>query len=187
MKALELVFLYLNVDSDAFRDPSSLSQSTLFQDDWSKNLYDIYIDVPSPYSAEDPIKVNSTEGTEGNEGSLLALEALEPGCLPGMRTELYPYQKHSVWKMMTRERCPNFLFDPSVVSAVDMDNRPYFVSIKPGGVGGVYRQMTSRFDDTRGGILCEEMVRTLAFKEPGSPMNEFHENVFKIGLIPSCS
>ncbi|GJJ69493.1 hypothetical protein EMPS_01839 [Entomortierella parvispora] len=157
MKALELVLLHLNVDPDAFMDPSSQSRRTLFQDDWSKNLYDIYMDIPSPYSAKDPIKANSMENTESNEGSLLALEALEPGCLPGMRTELYPYQKHSVWKMMTRERCPNFLYDPSVVSALDMDKRPYFLSIKPAGVAGVYRQMTSRFDDTRGGILCEEM------------------------------
>ncbi|KAG0046421.1 hypothetical protein BGZ83_008416 [Gryganskiella cystojenkinii] len=60
-----------------------------------------------------------------------------------------------------RENSRSYLHDPSITPLLDMNQERYFLDLRSkgtgGGVLGVYRQMTTQWDDIRGGILCEEM------------------------------
>jgi hypothetical protein len=78
---------------------------------------------------------------------------LDDDGVPGFKSQLYHYQRQSVWKMLQRELLPQKREDPrhrrwigptGVQSWINLDDMTFFCN-------------QSYVDDIRGGILCEEM------------------------------
>ncbi|KAG0338524.1 hypothetical protein BG000_003814 [Podila horticola] len=132
---------------------SHLSTEPTFEQDLKKRLIDIYTEMPSPQPTNivDPLSNKVDNTVQKLLDSILDLDAPE-----GMRTKLYEYQKRSIWKMLKRELCPGYILDPSLIPMKDMENNNYFIDYSYPGLG-VYRTPTKKWDDVRGGILCEDM------------------------------
>jgi hypothetical protein len=78
---------------------------------------------------------------------------LDDDGVPGFKSQLYHYQRQSVWKMLQRELLPQKREDPrhrrwigptGVQSWINLDDMTFFCN-------------QNYVDDIRGGILCEEM------------------------------
>lgn len=141
---------------------SHLSTEPTFEQDLKKRLIDIYTEMPSPQPTNivDPLSNKVDKTVQKLLDSILDLDAPD-----GMRTKLYEYQKRSIWKMLKRELCPGYILDPSLIPMKDMENNNYFIDYSYPGLG-VYRTPTKKWDDVRGGILCEDMVRYFLIEEP---------------------
>jgi hypothetical protein len=126
---------------------SEKSMSLDFDDDVSLNLSAIFNSLPSPHpdfqltGQAPPIVRDLLESVLDDDG------------IPGFKSQLYHYQRESVWKMLQRELLPQKLSDPRLrkwigptgqLSWVNMEDMTFFR--KPQYV-----------NDIRGGILCEEM------------------------------
>ncbi|KAG0022803.1 hypothetical protein BGZ82_010899 [Podila clonocystis] len=125
-----------------------------FEQDLKKRLIDIYTEMPSPQPTTDTIHSLSDKVDKVTQrllDSIIELDAPD-----GMRTRLYEYQKKSIWKMLKRELCPGYILDPCLIPMKDMENNEYFIDYSDTGLG-IYRTPTRRWDDVRGGILCEDM------------------------------
>jgi hypothetical protein len=116
-------------------------------DDIPLNLSAIFNSLPSP---EPDIKI--TERATPMLQTMLE-SVLEDDGVPGMRSQLYPYQRESVWKMLQRELLPQPLSDPrlrkwigptGIQSWINMDDMTFF-------------RKQAYVEDIPGGILCEEM------------------------------
>lgn len=125
---------------------------TSFEQDLKKRLIDIYTEMPSPLpTAVDPLSNKSDKATQRLLDLIIDLDAPD-----GMRTKLYEYQKRSIWKMLKRELCPGYILDPNLIPMKDENNNDYYIDYSTGL--GVYRTPTRKWDDVRGGLLCEDMV-----------------------------
>ncbi|KAF8953511.1 hypothetical protein BGZ52_009372 [Haplosporangium bisporale] len=115
--------------------------------------------MPSPLpTAIDPLSNKSDKATQRLLDSIIDLDAPD-----GMRTKLYEYQKRSIWKMLKRELCPGYILDPSLIPMKDENNSDYYIDYSTGL--GVCRTPTRKWDDVRGGLLCEDMhTRDFALK-----------------------
>ncbi|KAG0088980.1 hypothetical protein BGZ92_005484 [Podila epicladia] len=131
----------------------SLIAESTFEQDLKKRLIDIYIELPSPQTADtiNPLSNKVDKATQRLLDSIVDLDAPD-----GMRTKLYDYQKKSIWKMLKRELCPGYILDPCLIPMKDMENNDYFIDYSDTGFG-IYRTPTRKWDDVRGGILCEDM------------------------------
>ncbi|KAG0034797.1 hypothetical protein BGZ81_003201 [Podila clonocystis] len=136
-------------------DVSSKSRlENTFEQDQKKGLIDIYCEIPSPQPSNVPAdqlasEIDST--TQSLLDSIVTQDAPD-----GMRTKIYQYQKHSLWKMIKRELCPGSILDPSVIPMTGIDGKDYIIDFSDNYLG-VYRFPVSKWDDVRGGILCEDM------------------------------
>lgn len=132
----------------------SLITESTFEQDLKKRLIDIYSEMPSPQPTPDtinPLSNKVDKATQRLLDSIVDLDAPD-----GMRTRLYEYQKKSIWKMLKRELCPGYILDPCLIPMKDMENNDYYIDYSDTGLG-IYRTPT-KWDDVRGGILCEDMV-----------------------------
>ncbi|KFH62258.1 hypothetical protein MVEG_11469 [Podila verticillata NRRL 6337] len=128
-----------------------ITSHTSFEQDLKKRLIDIYTEMPSPLpTAIDPLSNKSDKATQRLLDSIIDLDAPD-----GMRTKLYEYQKRSIWKMLKRELCPGYILDPSLIPMKDENNSDYYIDYSTGL--GVCRTPTRKWDDVRGGLLCEDM------------------------------
>ncbi|KAF9375785.1 hypothetical protein CPC16_000525 [Podila verticillata] len=136
-----------------------ITSHTSFEQDLKKRLIDIYTEMPSPLpTAIDPLSNKSDKATQRLLDSIIDLDAPD-----GMRTKLYEYQKRSIWKMLKRELCPGYILDPSLIPMKDENNSDYYIDYSTGL--GVCRTPTRKWDDVRGGLLCEDMhTRDFALK-----------------------
>ncbi|KAF9302757.1 hypothetical protein BGZ74_004881 [Mortierella antarctica] len=131
----------------------SLITESTFEQDLKKRLIDIYSEMPSPSPTPDtinPLSNKVDKATQRLLDSIVDLDAPD-----GMRTRLYDYQKKSIWKMLKRELCPGYILDPCLIPMKDMENNDYYIDYSDTGLG-IYRTPT-KWDDVRGGILCEDM------------------------------
>ncbi|KAG0363703.1 hypothetical protein BG005_008071 [Podila minutissima] len=132
----------------------SLITESTFEQDLKKRLIDIYSEMPSPQPTPDtinPLSNKVDKATQRLLDSIVDLDAPD-----GMRTRLYEYQKKSIWKMLKRELCPGYILDPCLIPMKDMENNDYYIDYSDTGLG-IYRTPT-KWDDVRGGILCEDMI-----------------------------
>ncbi|KAG0029179.1 hypothetical protein BGZ81_004041 [Podila clonocystis] len=140
-----------------------------FEQDQKKRLIDIYTEMPSPQPTTDIIDSLSNKVDKATQrllDSVIELDAPD-----GMRTKLYEYQKKSIWKMLKRELCPGYILDPCLIPMKDMENNEYFIDYSDTGLG-IYRTPTRRWDDVRGGILCEDM-----FSVAPSPFTQLYSEL----------
>jgi hypothetical protein len=124
-----------------------LLPSLLADDDVSLNLSAIFNSLPSPQP--DPML---TEKAPRVVREVLD-SALDDDGVPGFKSQLYHYQKESVWKMLQRELLPQKQPDPrlrkwigptGILSRINVGDMTFFHNER-------------HVDDVRGGILCEEM------------------------------
>ena len=119
----------------------------LADDDVSLDLSTLFNSLPSP--KPDPAIVERAPPIVRD----LLESVLEDDGVPGFRSQLYHYQRESVWKMLQRELVPQKRSDPRlrkwvgpthVMSWINIDDMTFF-------------RHPQFVDDIPGGILCEEM------------------------------
>ncbi|KAF9574370.1 hypothetical protein EC968_006705 [Mortierella alpina] len=159
-QALAMVLINMNTDPWVFRNPmlpypAGYTARTLFQADMDKRLIDIYTEMPSPRAVDDPYMGDSVRQPPRSVEHLLK-QAIEQDAPRGMRTKLYQYQKNSLWKLLRRELCPDFILDPSFIPMQDMEGQAYYLDITNDGLA-ICRSPSAVWDDAQGGIICEDM------------------------------
>jgi hypothetical protein len=169
-KALTLVLLNMNVNPWCFHNPMADTNSTglrppvtsLFQNGNNKRLIDIYMEMPSPRAIDDPYRNQPLRGNSKKTERLLQ-QAIELDSPRGMRTKLYQYQKNSLWKLLRRELCPDFMLDPLTVTLQDMDGNTYYLDLAAEEPYISRMPTTLCWEDIPGGIICEDMVNVYYF------------------------
>lgn len=164
-KALTLVLLNINVDPWCFHNPTADTNSTgqrppvasLFQNGTNKRLIDIYMEMPSPRGIDDPYRNQPLRGNSKTTERLLQ-QAIEFDSPRGMRTKLYQYQKNSLWKLLRRELCPDFMLDPLTVTLQDVNGNTYYLDLAAEEPYISRMPTTLWWEDVPGGIICEDMV-----------------------------
>lgn len=132
-----------NRTSESVRRPPGL----FVDDDVSLNLSAIFNSLPSP-------KPDLELSQSAPPLTRTILESvLEDDGVPGFKSQLYHYQRESVWKMLQRELLPQRRRDPrlrkwcgptGVVAWINLDDMTFW-------------RKQQYVDDIPGGILCEEM------------------------------
>ncbi|CAO3575155.1 unnamed protein product [Mortierella alpina] len=159
-QALAMVLINMNTDPWVFQNrtlacPAGYTARTHFQADMDKRLIDIYTEMPSPRARNDPYLRDNVRPPSRAVDRLLH-QAIEQDAPQGMRTQLYQYQKNSLWKLLRRELCPDFILDPSLIPMQDMEGRAYYLDIANDGLS-ISRTPSAVWDDAQGGIICEDM------------------------------
>ncbi|KAI1320294.1 hypothetical protein EDD11_001509 [Mortierella claussenii] len=161
-QALTMVLLNMNIDPWIFQhelEPTSsdYSPTLIFQDDRAKRLINVYLDMPSPRAQDDPFMRPDVRKPSQSVQRLLD-KTLWKDAPDGMRTKLYNYQKNSLWKLLRRELCPDYILDPSFIPMQDMNRQTYYIYIgAAAGIPVISRIPHERWDDISGGIICEDM------------------------------
>ncbi|CEP16924.1 hypothetical protein [Parasitella parasitica] len=126
-------------------DPASF-QATM--DVPSKSsLLEIFIHMPSPR-----IDHNLSEWCQNPDILGFLYEDVQTE-IPGMKTRLYIYQKHSVWKILQRELAPYLVESYEIVRLRAVDNSNYYYN----QITGAVTLEPTYVLDIRGGIICEDM------------------------------
>ncbi|KPI40845.1 F-box protein [Cyphellophora attinorum] len=113
--------------------------------DQDESLFYIFntLKAPSPDSA----------AFRGTVDAHAALDDALHGSIPGITTELYPYQRKSVAMMLQREEDPYKSQDPRKPSYIDLEGNSFYMDVFSGSVT-VHPQL---YVEPRGGILAETM------------------------------
>ncbi|KAL1869729.1 hypothetical protein VTK73DRAFT_2937 [Phialemonium thermophilum] len=113
-------------------------------EDTGETLLEMFNNMPSP----DPHPELLSDETV-KECALALMESN----VPGLKTELYPYQRRSACTMLQKEAQPERVPDSRLTKVMDQDGDPwYYDAIE----GSAFRQ-PPLYDGVRGGILAEEM------------------------------
>jgi SNF2-related domain len=125
----------------------SYSELLLADDDISLNLSAIFNSLPSPKAEEEVTRQELPVVRE------LMESVLEDDGVPGFRSQLYQYQRESVWKMLQRELIPQKRPDPRLRKWVGPTGRMAWINTDD----MTFFSKQQWVDDIPGGILCEEM------------------------------
>ena len=125
----------------------SYSGLLLADDDISLNLSAIFNSLPSPKPDAEVTRQVPPVVRE------LMESVLEDDGVPGFRSQLYQYQRESVWKMLQRELIPQKRPDPRLRRWVGPTGRMAWINTDD----MTFFSKQQLVDDIRGGILCEEM------------------------------
>ncbi|KAI8637325.1 SNF2 family N-terminal domain-containing protein [Parasitella parasitica] len=114
----------------------------------------------------------------------------------GMKTRLYTYQKHTMWKILQRELAPSLVESYEIVRLRAMDNSYYYYNQTTGAV----TLEPTYILDIQGGIICEDMgtgktciclATIMATKDLSNPVDH-HSHPLKsdypkhaLGVVPS--
>ncbi|KAL8276968.1 hypothetical protein RQP46_010603 [Phenoliferia psychrophenolica] len=129
-------------------DVGGIGPSLLDEPD-QRSLLELYRSVPSPPS--DPATLQTLSGLTPAILDHLA-EAVDESPA-GLKTDLYPYQRASLTKMLARELVPQHHPSPAYdLRHSSIDGQRFFV-----GVGGDVRLDPPTFEEPKGGVLAEEM------------------------------
>ncbi|KAI0823521.1 P-loop containing nucleoside triphosphate hydrolase protein [Trametes gibbosa] len=131
-KSLKQLFLRINTDPSLWEGRSASSSSPgyfISPNPDNRSLLDIYNALPSP----------SATPTKGR--------------IPGLRTNLYNYQRRSVATMIARETNPGTIEHPLYVPMKGLDGRVFYM--QPATME-ILSELP-RVSAVRGGILCEEL------------------------------
>ncbi|CAO3608684.1 unnamed protein product [Cunninghamella echinulata] len=110
-----------------------------------KSLLDLFIQMPSPKQTELE-KINPIAQEILND-------IMNKNYLTGMKTQLYHYQKASLWKLVQRELAPQKCMPPIITELISVDNIKYYINQITNGCV-VDKPM---IDDVCGGVICEDM------------------------------
>ncbi|KAL9551487.1 hypothetical protein MBANPS3_004229 [Mucor bainieri] len=112
-----------------------------------------------------------------------------------MKTRLYTYQKHSLWKILQRELAPSTVEPYEIVRLIATDNSYYYFNQLTGGISLEPRYIP----DAQGGIICEDMgtgktciclATIMATKDLSNPIHHAHTlktdyPKHALGVVPS--
>ena len=121
--------------------------SLCVDDDVSLNLSAIFNTLPSPQP--DSKITNCAPPTI----SYLLESVLDDDGVPGFKSQLYHYQRESVWKMLQRELLPERRQDPRLRKFIGPTGLTAWINTDD----MTFFRKQQYVDDIRGGILCEEM------------------------------
>jgi SNF2 family DNA or RNA helicase len=118
------------------------------RDDQDPSLYWLFNTLPSPSPAK---QLNDIPGSYARE----ALEDLldESTTLPGLKTDLFPYQRRSAGAMLCREAAPSDILDPRLEKRIAPDGSHFYYSAREFR----FVKDPTTFEACRGGILAETM------------------------------
>jgi hypothetical protein len=119
--------------------PVSVSETT---EDTS--LLQLFNNIPSPKPTVDGI-----DEPHAQEAMLGLLKS----CIPGLLTNLYPYQRRSAACMLQKEMQPGQVLDPRLLHVQDQNGNGWYVDM----VAGTVLLEPRFYDAIPGGILAEEM------------------------------
>lgn len=166
---------YVNRSTQPGEFLSVFDDTTTFTNNTS--LLDIFIHLPSPQV--DNQLSNWCEDKDILEFLFKDIQVQ----VPGMKTTLYVYQKHSLWKILQRELAPLTTEKYQVIRLIDADSTPYYFDQLTGEIA----LSTEHIPDVKGGIICEDMgtgktciclATIMATKDLSNPfMEEFYENL----------
>lgn len=113
--------------------------------DQDESLFYIFntLDSPNP-------RINQFSGSPY---ALDSMEAIVYDRIPGLITQLYPYQKSSVAMMLRREEDPTRSPDQRKPQYLDVENNPFHMDV----FDGIIIQDPQLYTEPRGGILAETM------------------------------
>ncbi|KAF7727694.1 hypothetical protein EC973_007250 [Apophysomyces ossiformis] len=143
---LDFLSLLDRCDAKTLTNSATTSTTSVFRSVEAKSLLDIFIAMPSPQPGD--LKRGDPETLQFLDGFL------KEGHIGGMKTELYGYQKRSLWKMLQREIAPGWIHAPEVVELVSADNIPYYFN----QLSYTLTTIPSMEPDVGGGIICEDML-----------------------------
>ncbi|KAG0266854.1 hypothetical protein BG011_000469 [Mortierella polycephala] len=161
-RAMAMVLLNMNVDPCAFNNASQVTldncnnRTKLFQGDRDKRLIDIYMEMPSPGATDDPFVAAKTRRSPSKTVERILERTINEDSPRGMRTKLYRYQKNSLWKLLRRELCSDFILDPAYIPVQDMNGNTYYIHMTNEELSICLRPSVV-WDDVAGGIICEDM------------------------------
>lgn len=108
------------------------------------SLLQLFNTIPSPFP--DPEVVHDSIPRD-------AMYSLLESKVPGLTTELYPYQRRSAALMLQKEVQPGKALDPRLRHVQDQEGNGYYYD----SVAGTLILEPRYYDDVPGGILAEEM------------------------------
>ncbi|KAL8283862.1 hypothetical protein RQP46_005294 [Phenoliferia psychrophenolica] len=122
---------------------------SLLDDPDKRSLLELYRSVPSP-----PSDLATLQTLSDLTPTILdRLEDALADSTLGLKTELFPYQRASLTKMLARELVPQRHPSPAYdLTHSSIDGRRFYVS-----VGGDVRLDPPTFEEPKGGVLAEEM------------------------------
>ncbi|KAK4520687.1 uncharacterized protein ATC70_006565 [Mucor velutinosus] len=181
-------FLDLMLFVNRSPDPMAEFQSAMGIPSTS-SLLDIFIHLPSPHIDHHISDWCKNPDILGFLNEDIQVE------IPGMKTKLYTYQKHSLWKILQRELAPSTVEPYEVVRLIATDNSYYYFNQMTGEIALESRHIP----DAQGGIICEDMgtgktciclAAIMATKDLSNPMHHAHTlktNYPKhaLGAVPS--
>lgn len=129
------------------RNTTPLRLSLSAADDVSLNLSAVFNTLPSPQP--DP---EITDSAPPTTRYLLEL-VLDDDGVPGFKSQLYQYQRESVWKMLQRELLPQRRLDPRLRKWTGPTGLTSWINTED----MTFYRKQQYVNDIRGGILCEEM------------------------------
>ncbi|KAL9559443.1 hypothetical protein PS6_000765 [Mucor atramentarius] len=155
----------------------------------TSSLLDIFIHLPSPH-----IDHHLSDWCKNPDILAFLNEDIRVE-IPGMKTRLYTYQKHSLWKILQRELAPSTVEPYEIVRLIATDNSYYYFNQMTGEVALEPRYIP----DAQGGIICEDMgtgktciclATIMATRDLSSPVH--HAHTLKtdypkpaLGVVPS--
>ncbi|QGI75981.1 hypothetical protein CEK26_000889 [Fusarium fujikuroi] len=108
------------------------------------SLLQLFNKIPSPTP-----RINSIEETYSKSAMCDILD----GQVPGLKSELYPYQRRSAAMMLQKEVQPEQVLDPRLLHVKDQEGGSWYIDT----VAGTVLREPRYYDGVSGGILAEEM------------------------------
>ena len=116
----------------------------LENDGEDQSLLQLFNDIPSPSPRPDLV--------EDSDAQQCMYDLLDSN-IPGLITELYPYQRRSAAQMLEKEAQPGKVLDPRLVPRIDQSGRPWYYD----AADGTSFREPRHYDGVQGGILAEQM------------------------------
>ncbi|KAF1806598.1 SNF2 family N-terminal domain-containing protein [Mucor lusitanicus] len=139
----------------------------------TSSLLDIFIHLPSPH-----VDQHISDWCKNPDILGFLNEDIQTE-ITGMKTRLYTYQKHSLWKILQRELAPSTVEPYEIVRLIATDNSYYYFNQLTGEITLESRHIP----DAPGGIICEDMgtgktciclATIMVTKDLSNPMHHAH-------------
>lgn len=114
------------------------------KDGEDQSLLQLFNNIPSPSPRPDLV--------EDNDAQQCMYDLLDSN-IPGLITELYPYQRRAAAQMLEKETQPGKVLDPRLVPRLDQSGRPWYYD----AADGTSFREPRHYDGVQGGILAEQM------------------------------
>ncbi|KAH6898695.1 P-loop containing nucleoside triphosphate hydrolase protein [Thelonectria olida] len=129
--------------------PSRLTSPPLVDDlsqcdDGEMSLLELFNKIPSP--DPNPALISEPHSKD-------AMCSLLGSKVPGLRTQLYDYQRRSAALMLQKETCPGNVLDPRLLHVRDQHGSSWYLDL----IAGTVLKEPRFYDGVSGGILAEEM------------------------------
>ncbi|KAI5466346.1 P-loop containing nucleoside triphosphate hydrolase protein [Mariannaea sp. PMI_226] len=132
-----------NPSSPRLRNPVLVDDSSK-DDEEEMSLLQLFNTIPSPNPNPNVVTEPHSRG---------AMCSLLGSSVPGLRTQLYEYQRRSAALMLQKEISPGHVLDPRLLHVLDQNGSSWYLD----PVAGTVLIEPRYYDGVSGGILAEEM------------------------------